>query len=157
MVTDKHKISVDISCSFDGFAPDVEKLKELAVNICKRFSVAQALVSIAIVDDKAIKQINSDYLNSKKPTDVISFDLSDEDGLKSFEIIINAEQAMHQAAQRGHSPEAELALYLTHGMLHNLGFNDSELDDAKTMHQMEDEILQREGFGVVYNREIKND
>ena len=64
---------------------------------------------------------------------------------------------MRQAAQRGHSTEAELALYLTHGLLHNLGFNDADKAAAERMHDMEDEILQQAGFGVVYNRSIKND
>ena len=158
MATDKPKIIVDISCCFEGVDADISKLKELAVNICWRFSVDNAAVSIAIVDDQAIKKVNSDYLKSQKLTDVISFDLSDEgEQTKSYEIIINAQRAMRQAAQRGHSTEAELALYLTHGLLHNLGLDDADKAQAERMHDMEDEILQQAGFGVVYNRSIKND
>ena len=151
MATEKNKIVADITCSCGDFGADISKLKKLAVNICQRFSAEHVAVSIAVVDDEAIKRVNSDYLNKQEQTDVISFDLSDEtENNKSFEIIINAEQAAREAAQRGHSAEAELALYLTHGLLHNLGFDDADPAGAEQMHDMEDEILQQAGFGVVY-------
>lgn len=157
MATDKDQIVVDVKCCFSGVDADISKLKELAVQVCRRFSVGRATVSVAIVGDETIKQVNSDYLNKQEQTDVISFDLSDEDeNSKSFEIIINAEQAMREADQRGHSSEAELALYLTHGLLHNLRFDDVDPAGAKRMHDMEDEILQQAGFDVVYNRRIQN-
>jgi probable rRNA maturation factor len=59
--------------------------------------------------------------------------------------------AARQARQRGHSTEAELALYVTHGLLHNLGYDDGNDEQARQMHLKEDEILQRHGFGQVYD------
>ena len=157
MANDRDRIVADITCSC-GVDADISKLKELAVHICQRFSAGRVTVSIAIVDDEAIRQVNSDYLNRQEQTDVISFDLSDEtENSKSFEIIINAERAMREAAQRGHSAEAELALYLTHGLLHNLRFDDADPAGAQQMHDMEDEILQQAGFGVVYKSRKKID
>jgi probable rRNA maturation factor len=157
MAADKDQIVVDVKCCFGGLDTDTGKLKQLAVQVCRRFSLRHVTISIAIVGDENIKQVNSDYLNKQEQTDVISFDLSDDDeNGKCFEIIINAEQAIREADKRGHSSEAELALYLTHGLLHNLCFDDAEPADAKRMHDMEDEILQQAGFDVVYNRRIKN-
>ena len=52
----------------------------------------------------------------------------------------------------GHSAEAEIALYITHGLLHNLGFDDASEQQAEEMHRMEDEILQQAGFGTVFGR-----
>jgi probable rRNA maturation factor len=66
--------------------------------------------------------------------------------------VVNAEMANRQAAKRGHSPEAELALYITHGLLHNLGFDDLSSEDAKKMHETEDAMLQQLGFGIIYNQ-----
>ncbi len=63
--------------------------------------------------------------------------------------------ALRQADLRGHSSQAELALYITHGLLHNLGFDDSTEDKAKKMHDMEDKILQQLGYGLVYNKNTK--
>jgi rRNA maturation RNase YbeY len=86
-------------------------------------------------------------------TDVISFDLSEsDDELRTFDIIVNADQAQRQADQRDHSQLAELALYVTHGMLHNLGFDDATEELSQKMHSMEDQILQKTGFGVVYKK-----
>jgi rRNA maturation RNase YbeY len=73
---------------------------------------------------------------------------------KSFDIIVNAQKAVSEAKKRGHSPQAELALYITHGLLHNLGFDDLTAKKAKLMHRLEDEILQQQGFGRVYEKEV---
>jgi len=65
--------------------------------------------------------------------------------------VVNAEKAVKEAKLRGHSAQAELALYITHALLHNLGFDDSTQVKAKKMHDTEDEILQQFGFGLIYN------
>ena len=53
--------------------------------------------------------------------------------------------------RRGHDAEAELALYVVHGLLHNIGYDDLTEADARKMHGMEDEILECFGYGTVYN------
>ena len=151
MDSDECDIRVEISCEVDKTF-DLEKFKSLAESLCRRFSVESAAVSIAIVDDAAIAVINKQFLDHTGPTDVISFDLSDDDddGVRNFEIVINADQAARQAAERSHDTESELALYITHGLLHNFGFDDHSEADSKKMHEMEDEILKQEGFGAIY-------
>lgn len=149
MANDKKRIIVEINCD-DEEPFDLEKLSSLAKSICNRFSLTAATVSIAIVDDRAITKINEDFLDHQGQTDVISFDLSDDENSKNFEIVINADQAARQSAERGHSTEAEIALYLTHGLLHNLGFDDQDEQQAKKMHETEDTILKEEGFGIIY-------
>ena len=151
MDSDECDIRVEISCEIDKTF-GLEKFKLLAESICRRFSVAGAAVSIAIVDDEAISVINKQFLDHTGPTDVISFDLTDEDagGVRNLEIVINADQAARQAAERSHDAESELALYITHGLLHNFGFDDHDEADSKKMHEMEDTILQDEGFGTIY-------
>ena len=153
MDSDECDIRVEISCEVDKTF-DLEKFKSLAESVCRRFSVESAAVSIAIVDDAAIAVINKKFLDHTGPTDVISFDLSDDDddGVRNFEIVINVAQAARQAAERSHDTESELALYITHGLLHNFGFDEHSEADSKKMHEMEDQILQDEGFGVVYGK-----
>ncbi len=153
MDSDECDIRVEINCEIDK-SFDLEKFKLLAESVCRRFFVVKAAVSIAIVDDEAITVINKQFFGHTGPTDVISFDLTDEDagagGVKNFEIVINADQAGRQSAEREHDTEAELALYITHGLLHNFGFDDYDQADAKKMHKMEDAILQDEGYGMIY-------
>lgn len=152
MGTEQTDIVVEITCDRRGLDVDLDRLRRLGRSICSRFALERATINIAIVGDEAIKKVNADFLNTPEPTDVVSFDLSEETGAKSFEVIINAEEASRQAMQRGHSPEAELALYITHGLLHNLGFDDADRTGSQKMHSTEDEILQQAGFGIIYGK-----
>ena len=157
-------IVIQITRTFETTDISLSKLEKLAKAVCNRFAsrgTAQARyeVSIAIVDDSEIRELNSRFLNHQTITDCLSFDLSDDEKSKIenrkskiFDLVVNGEMAVRQAGLRGHSSEAELALYITHGLLHNLGFDDQTSDQARTMHDTEDEILQQMGYGFVYNR-----
>ena len=137
------------------------KIRKLAKAVCNRFARHEPQdtryeISIAIVDDNEIRELNREFLNSNAATDCLSFDLSDDEkGLKIFDLVVNGEMAARQANRRGHSSEAELALYITHGLLHNLGFDDSAQSQARKMHETEDEILQEFGYGMVYNKDTR--
>ena len=138
------------------------KIKKLAKAVCNRFARYEPQdtryeISIAIVDDNEIRELNRQFLNSKSATDCLSFDLSDDEKRsKIFDLVVNGEMAVRQANLRGHSCEAELALYITHGLLHNLGFDDSAQNQARKMHETEDEILQEFGYGLVYNKDTRS-
>jgi probable rRNA maturation factor len=155
-------IVIQVTKNFIGIDISGDKIKKLAKAVCRRFGRQESAdiqyeVSIAIVDDNDIRQFNREFLNSEAPTDCISFDLSDDKGgAKVFDLIVNGEMAVRQANLRGHSSEAELALYVTHGLLHNLGFDDSTTSRARKMHETEDEILQEFGYGIVYNKSTRS-
>ncbi len=149
------EISVHIAGNFKEIEARPPELRKLVKAICNRFKLSKATVSIAIVDETQIRKLNNQFLNSKSTTDCLSFDLSDDEvpqSPKLFELIVNGEMAVRQANLRGHSSEAELALYITHGLLHHLGFDDSTESQARKMHDMEDGILQQLGYGLVYNK-----
>lgn len=147
-------IAVRITRHFRKIPVDAAKLRKLVRTICTRFDVRQAVVSIGIVDDAEISQLNMKYLDHEGTTDCLSFDLSDSEDpqeARVFDLIVNGELAAREAARRGHGAEAELALYIAHGLLHNLGFDDATPAQAGKMHRTEDEILQHLGYGLVYN------
>lgn len=153
MGTEQTDIVVHITCDYRVLDVDFDRLRELARLICRRFDLEKAAINIAIVGDEAIKKVNAEFLNTPRPTDVISFDLSDEPAdSKSYDLMVNAEEAARQAGQRSHSTEAELALYITHGLLHNFGFEDADETESQKMHSTEDEILQQAGFGIIYGK-----
>jgi probable rRNA maturation factor len=125
----------------------------MAQKVAGRFGAKKARINFAVLGDDQIIGLNRKFLSKTGTTDVISFDLSDdEDSLRFFDIVVNAEMAIRQAKSRGHKSQAELALYFLHGLLHNLGFDDSTAKEAVKMHKTEDDILQEFGYGVVYNR-----
>jgi len=148
-------INVKITRKFKDIDVTLPALKQLIQSVCKRYNVNRADVGVAIVDDEQIRKLNKEFLKRDCSTDCLSFDLSEPKGAsKSFEIVVNGQRAIEEAKLRGHLPQAELALYLTHGLLHNLGFDDADDDQAEKMHRTEDEILNEHGFGFVYNRKV---
>jgi probable rRNA maturation factor len=150
----KAMISIAITQEYQGIDLSLSKLKQLIRLICTQHGIADGMVSLAIIDDIHTIAINRKYLDREGTTDCFSFDLSDDPSARSnrvFEIVVNGEKARQESQRRGHSAEAELALYVTHGMLHNLGFDDITEDQSEKMHAREDEILQHFGYGVVYN------
>jgi len=144
-------IVVQIAKNFKSIDYSQPRIKRLIKIVCKRYKLLKVTVSIAIVNDDEIRRINKRFLNRKGTSDCLSFDLSKKESRKLFDLAVNGEMAVRQSSKRGHSPEAELALYITHGLLHNLGFDDSTQRQAKKMHETEDEILQQFGYGFVYN------
>lgn len=162
-------IRILITQEFEGIQVRLPKLKKLIRAVCKDSGDFQNRktdyeISIAIVDDKRMRELNRRFLNRKSNTDCLSFDLSDEQAedstpksrLRTLELIVNGQKALKQADLRGHSAEAELALYITHGLLHQFGYDDTTETQAVKMHRKEDEILQQFGYGSVYNKDIGN-
>jgi len=148
-------VRVRITKKFKDVAASAGKLGQLVKTICRRFDLSKAVISIAIVDDAQMRKLNRQFLGRDSNTDCLSFDLSDGDerqSNRSFELVVNGELAIKGALLRGHSTEAELALYVTHSMLHNLGFDDSTQEQARKMHDAEDEILRQFGYGAVYGK-----
>jgi len=150
-------IDIQITVTFGAIDASMSRLRELVTTVCNRFGAgtdqdAQYQISVAVVDDAEIRELNTRFLDHETTTDCLSFDLSDA-GEKSriFELVVNGEMAVRQGGLRGHSSEAELALYIVHGLLHNLGFDDSTPGLARKMHETEDEILREIGYGSVYN------
>jgi len=150
---------VRITKNFKDIDVCLPTLEGLVKAVCSRFSEHQTSdtryeISIALVNNAEIRKLNIRFLNRNATTDCLSFDLSDSEpnSTKTFELVINAETAVKQAGLKGHSVQAELALYITHALLHQFGFDDSEEAQAKKMHDTEDEILQQLGFEAVYNR-----
>jgi probable rRNA maturation factor len=147
-------VTIQIQDDAQAVRVEAPKLRTLVRAICGRFGVPQAVVSIGVVGDERMRELNEKHLHHKGSTDCLSFDLSGgvEPGQpRVFDLVVNGELAAREAAQRGHSGQAELALYVAHGLLHQLGFDDAAPEQARRMHRMEDEILQDLGYGIVYN------
>lgn len=114
-------------------------------------------LSVVLTDNRHIRDLNREYLGKDGHTDVLSFPLEDVDwpgngpnGGVNGEIIASAEMAFQQAKARNLDPRAELMLYLVHGLLHLLGYNDQNHDEAERMHRREDELLEQFGFANIY-------
>jgi probable rRNA maturation factor len=90
-------------------------------------------VEIAIVSDPAIARVHAEFMQDPTPTDVITF----EHG----EILVSADTARFNAERFQTPLQAELGLYIIHGLLHLNGFVDKEPEDAALMHRVQNRIL----------------
>ena len=106
-----------------------------------------ARLSVAVVDDDAIAALHDRYLGLACPTDVLTFDLRDAgDRGVSGEVVVSAETAARTAAALGHDAEAELLLYVIHGLLHLLGYDDKDAEKAAVMRARQESLLDDLGY-----------
>lgn len=105
-------------------------------------------LSVIFVSDEKIHEINRDYRNIDRSTDVISFALEDNEqyymeGMprELGDIFISVDHAKLQAEEFGHSFYREMCFLFTHGLLHLLGYDHMEKDDEKEMFALQDHIL----------------
>ncbi len=102
----------------------------------KDLRTPKGTLSIAIMDDAELAQIHADFLNDPTKTDVITFESGDEEGFAG-EICVSAERAFEKASEYNNTADAELCLYIAHGMLHLAGVDDIAPEDAKKMRAAE--------------------
>jgi probable rRNA maturation factor len=119
---------------------DRHRMREIARAVLAGEGQSEAEISLAFVDDQTIHVLNKRYLNHDEPTDVLSFPLSDGKKL-SGELVISAETALAQSRERGHDVQAELALYVLHGLLHLCGYGDKSAEEAQEMRAKEKKYL----------------
>jgi len=103
---------------------DRRRLRRAVRTVLRDEGVAEGEISLAIVDDRAIREVNRRYLGHDEPTDVLSFVLERTGGRLEGEVIASAERAQAVASHYGNSPGEELLLYVIHGTLHLVGYRD---------------------------------
>ncbi|HKV36536.1 MAG TPA: rRNA maturation RNase YbeY [Pyrinomonadaceae bacterium] len=111
-----------------------------AVAIGKNDSTA----TIAFVSDKAIRQLNRQFRNIDKATDVLSFPADDTDKLNLGDIAISVDTAARQAKENGLTFDEEVAQLILHGLLHLSGY-DHETDNGE-MNRLELRLRRRLGI-----------
>lgn len=131
--------------------PDLRRLVKRAVLAVLDFEDfgRRAEVSVTFTDNEGIHALNREYRNVDRPTDVLSFPLSDGedydtdgDALLLGDIVISLERAQTQAEEYGHSFEREVAFLTVHSMLHLLGYDhETSPEDERDMFARQDEIL----------------
>lgn len=119
-------------------------LKPFLAWISEDYQVTGRL-SIAVLSDPEIREINNRYLGHDYETDCISFDLSDQEDLFDGEVIISADTARRVAQEVGWDPKYEACLYLIHGVLHILGYDDDTAESKAEMRAQERHYLQKLG------------
>ncbi len=100
-------------------------------------------VSLLLTGDEEIAGLHDRFMGDPSATDVISFPMDD-----GVDLAVNVERAERVADRCGHAVEAELALYIIHGILHVCGYDDIALEDRERMRAAEREVLATLGLHV---------
>lgn len=131
-----------------------ERYNHLAETTFKMLNVqVNYEIDVSLVDDETIHQINRDYRNVDRVTDVISFAFNDDKDPRDAilnpevprmlgEILICLPQAKRQAEQIGNTLQRELSFLFVHGLLHLLGYDHMKPEDEAIMFPLQDRILE---------------
>lgn len=139
-----------ISNSQSQHAVNEEQLVAAVRAVLNESDFNSAMISLAVVDDSTIHELNRQFLNHDWPTDVLSFALQEDGPHLEGEVVISADTAAAMAVELGCSPEAEQLLYVVHGMLHLVGFRDKTPEDAQEMRLAEARFLSDFGWDATF-------
>ena len=141
---------------------DEELIKRAAEHVVGEVELNKCQISIAIVDDDIIHELNRKYLEHDYPTDVLSFPLEHDlpAGILAGEIVVSADTANVNASEYGWEPQKELTLYVIHGCLHLIGYDDHSENDRSEMRAAEQRVLSRLGIclpGAQLNHHLRHE
>ena len=152
------KIYIDYTNEQDKLPPpeDFERL----VEDCTRAALEEeeisddAEVSVTLVDNARIREMNAEFRNIDKETDVLSFPMGDEsfdvdpdtDAVLLGDIVISLEKAQTQAEEYGHSFRRETAFLITHSLFHLLGYDHMTAEEEAEMSAKQERVLEKLGI-----------
>lgn len=152
---------------------DHKFLEQVIRRVLCEEKIAAATISLALVSDAEIHEVNRQFLEHDYPTDVISFrlnepltsskivqthsagdicadsyDAGDDHSSDAIdgELIVSTQTAIREANAHGWSPKAELVLYVVHGLLHLCGYDDTSAETRPVMRSRERDLLAIWGF-----------
>ncbi len=136
--------------------PLKNKIKKILLETLRETNISQNVsVNIVFVSESEIRQLNKDFRNVDKVTDVLSFPAEDFKAFENVEkfaneyskdvflgdVAICKQKAKMQAEEFGHSFKRESCFLALHGFLHLLGFDHENKDDEKIMMDLAEKIL----------------
>ena len=126
------------------YRPLLEKISKSCESVLKLSDDLE--ISVTFVRSRTIHNINKQYRNIDRPTDVISFAIQDNTEYAYVkedlgDIFINIDYAKKQAKEYKHSYKREIGFLYTHGLLHCLGYDHMNEKDEKEMIQLQKKIL----------------
>ena len=149
------RLAVSVSNHCPGLRVDRKLLIRLVKFVARKHHLTAGQIELAVFDDTQMARLAKKYLGHCAATDVLCFDLSQDQPGSSpthLSLALGGQVARRQARSNRTSINKELALYTVHGLLHALGYDDAQPVQARRMHRHEDQILREFGIGSVYNK-----
>ena len=135
---------IDIIC--ENIELDYAIIEAFLIAAIEALELGEVEVSVVLCDDAFIHPLNRDYRGKDSPTDVLSFaqregEFADPNDPMLGDILVSLDRAKDQAESRNHPLSQELSLLLVHGLLHLLGYDHIDDDDAEEMEALEKKLL----------------
>ena len=129
---------------------DVDAVRRAVLTVGRLYGALDAEVSVTLTNDAHIHALNRDYRGVDRPTDVLSFALTESEEPEIFDapggvvlgdLVISLERAAAQAETYGHSFLRELSFLTVHGMLHLLGYDHMEEEERLEMEEEQRHVM----------------
>ena len=153
MVMAKKKImKIQIENNQNKIRIDKRKIRRTIMLLLKSVNCADKEISLSFVNDEIIQQLNNQYLNKDKPTNVLSFSLQEGEFNNINpnvlgDIVISVDTAARDASKSKLLFEQEIVFLIIHGILHLLGYNHENTTKEETKKM---QIKEKELFNIVY-------
>ena len=144
-------LDIAIAREHPSAAVDAKSLRRAVKSVLADAGIRSGEVSIAIVDDARMQELNRRYLKHDYPTDVLSFVLARDGDRLDGQIVISADYAAREAPRYGWTADHELLLYAVHGALHLVGHDDASASARREMRSQEKKYLAPFGLTPRYD------
>ncbi len=129
----------------------IDTIKKVLLHGLDKLKTGDVTFNIIFVNNPYIHELNKNYRNIDRETDVITFALEDDKTFNPEErilgdIYISIDKAHSQSEEYGHSLMRELCFLSVHGMLHLLGYDHMEKEEERVMFNLQEEILDEMGI-----------
>jgi probable rRNA maturation factor len=138
---------------------EIRCIKKILNYAISKEGISNIYFNIILVDNPTIYDLNKQYRNIDRETDVLSFALGDEKDEPSYtsknvlgDIYISVDKAIEQSKDYGHSLVRELCFLSIHGLLHLLGYDHIEKEDEKIMFDKQEMILNGKRFTSIQEK-----
>lgn len=147
------ELAIDNRQNIVDIEEELIKILQKAVETCLDYEGWEKdyEVSLSLVNNAEIQQLNKAYRGKDNPTDVLSFPMVDDDTPTLEEkilgdIVISVEKAVEQAEEYGHSFYREMSFLTVHSMFHLMGYDHMEEEGQKIMRHKEEKVLMKLGI-----------
>jgi probable rRNA maturation factor len=145
MKRDKTQSHVIVSCHRAGNRVDPRTIRRRCARSLGYLGKTEAEVSILLCDDALIRDLNREYRHLDRPTDVLSFSMSEGEVLEGDshllgDIVISVETAARQAAELNRTMTEEVTSLMVHGLLHLLGYDHQLESEEEEMQRLAREV-----------------
>ena len=130
-----------------NYDKDYSYLNDVINHTFEVLKIENANMSVILIDDKKMHELNKEYRGVDRTTDVLSFALEDNENIKLpirelGDVFVSIPKMLEQAKEFNHSEKRELSFLVCHGLLHLLGYDHTKSEeDEKIQFGLQDQIL----------------